>query len=182
VRIARARTRRIVIAYLLCILAAVPACGSSAPSNGQSPAQPEPCTLLTRPIAAQISGDARVTNQATNVAEMESGYVACIYADATNEANSVAVQIKSAPGRVTPAALQAAAAFFSAGEPVQPFQPFPVVGIGDDAIGASTPGVAFIVFSHGGALVFVGADSTSRSASSLQAGVETLARRVAAAI
>jgi hypothetical protein len=78
--------------------------------------------------------------------------------------------------------LQVAARYFSAGEPVQPFQPFAAVGIGERALGESTPGVALIVFSEGNALVSVGADSSFRSVAELQAGVDDLAKQVAAGL
>jgi hypothetical protein len=123
-----------------------------------------------------------MANQATNVTETESGYAACIFADSKDEANSVAVQIKRVSGGVDRSTLRAAAAFFSLGEPVRPFQPFSVVGVGDSALGETTPGVAFIVFSVGDLVVYVGAGSASLSAASLRAGVDTLARKVAAAL
>jgi hypothetical protein len=165
---------------LLCLVCVAAACGASPPAHPPSDARRAPCRFLTQPIAARISGDAHVTNLATNVAESESGYVACIFTDTMNEANGVEVQIKRVAGGVTPSALQVAAGYFSAGEPVQPFQPFVVVGIGERALGESTPGVAFIVFSEGNALVSVGADSSFRSVAELQAGVDDLAKQVAA--
>jgi hypothetical protein len=78
--------------------------------------------------------------------------------------------------------LREAAAFFSRGEPVQPFQPFSVVGVGDSALGETTLGVAFIVFSVGDLVVYVGAGSASLSVASLRAGVDALARKVAVAL
>ena len=162
---------------LVCLVAA---CGASPTTRQQSDPPAAPCRFLTQPIAARISGDAKVTNQATDVVESESGYVACIFTDAMHEANSVEVQIKRAAGGVTPSDLQAAVRFFSAGEPVQPFQPFSAVGVGDTALGESTLGVAFIVFAKGRALVCVGADSSFRSIAALQAGVADIAKQVAA--
>ena len=130
---------------------------ASTSSTGQLP---RPCSFLTQATAAQVSGDPNVFNQATNVLETESGYVACIFADAEEGANSVAVQIKRVSGGVDSSTLRAAAAVFSRGEPVQPFQPFAVGSVGDEALGESTPGVAFIVFSVGELLVYAGARST----------------------
>lgn len=181
-RIARARASRLSVIYAFCIVGLVTGCASSPSSHQQLVRLPAPCTLLTQPIAAQITGDIGVTNDARNVAEAVSEYVACIYSDPVNEANSAAVQIKREARHVSPATLLAAATFFSAGEAVQPYRLFSVVGIGDGALGESTPGVAFIVFSAGSALVFVGAASSSRTVASLRAGVGDLARRVAAAI
>jgi hypothetical protein len=188
----RHSTRGLTDFCLLSIVGIVAGCGSVVPTTGgsvsasatstSSTAQlPEPCSFLTRAVAAQISGDTTVANQATNVTETESGYVACIFADSKDEANSVAVQIKRVSGGVDLSTLRGAAAFFSLGEPVRPFQPFSVVGVGD-ALGETTPGVAFIVFSVGDLLVYVGAGSASLSAASLRAGVDTLARKVAAAL
>ena len=54
------------------------------------------CDHLTQQTAATISGDAAVTDQAFNVLEPISGYVACIYTDGHREADSVSVQIESA--------------------------------------------------------------------------------------
>jgi Protein of unknown function (DUF3558) len=184
---------------VLYIVGLVAACGSSAsttggstsasasssatsPSSTESGSLPQPCTFLTQTTAAEISGDAAIMNQSTNFTETVSGYVACIFADTKNEANSVEVQIKRASGGVTPSMLQAAVEFFSLGEPVQPFRPFSVVGIGDNAFGESTLGVAFIVFSKGGVLAYVGAGSASLSVSSLQASVENLTEQVAAGL
>jgi hypothetical protein len=167
---------------LLCLVCVATACGASPPTHQQHDPPAAPCRFLTQPIAARISGDTSVTNLATNAAESESGYVACIFTDVMNEANSVEVQIKRMAGGITPSALQQAATFFAAGEPVQPFQPFAALGIGDRALGESTPGVAFIVFSEGNALVSVGADSSFRSIAELQAGVDDLAKQVAAGL
>jgi hypothetical protein len=116
------------------------------------------------------------------VTEMESGYVACIFADTQDEANSVEVQIKRVPGGVVPSRLREAATFFSLGEPVRPFQPFSVQGVGDGALGETTPGVAFIVFSVSDLLVYVGGDSASASAASLRVSVEDLAQQISAAL
>jgi hypothetical protein len=165
---------------LLCLVCVAAGCAASPPAHPPADARGVPCRFLTQPIAARISGDASLTNLATDVAEGESGYVACIFTDAMNEANVVEVQIKRVAGGVTPSALQVAARYFSAGEPVQPFQPFAAVAIGERALGESTPGVAFIVFSEGNALVSVGADSSFRSVAALQAGVDDLAKQVAA--
>lgn len=114
--------------------------------------------------------------------ETESGYVACIFADARDEADRVEVQIKRVPGGVDPSTLQEAATYFSVGEPVQPFHAFAVVGVGDHALGETTPGVAFIVFTRGDLLVYVGAGSTSVDADTLRSSVEYLAKQVAAAL
>lgn len=141
-----------------------------------------PCASLTQSVAARISGDAAITNQGTDIAEPISGYVACTFADRRNEANSVEVQFQRVPGGVTPAALHAAATFFSSGEPVQPFQSFPVVGLGAGALGESTPGVAFVVFARADVLAYVGARSALRSIPSLRASVAQLARQVARAL
>ena len=65
---------------------------------------------------------------------------------------------------------------------MQPFQAFTVVGIGDHALGATTPGVAFIVFARGDLLVYVGAGSTFVDAASLRTSVEDLAKKIAAAL
>jgi hypothetical protein len=188
------RTRGLTDLCLISIVGIVAGCGSvvsttggsmsaSATSTSSAAAQsPRPCSFLTETVAAQISGDTTIANQATDVTETESGYVACIFADTKNEANSVAVQIKRVSGGVDPSTLREAATFFSLGEPVQPFQPFSVVGVGDSALGETTPGVAFIVFSRGDLLVYVGADSPSVSAASLRASVEDLAKQVAAAL
>jgi hypothetical protein len=162
------------------ILAGCSSMSASATSKASTATQlPGPCSFLTQALAAQISSDPAITNQATNVTEAESGYVACIFADPTNEANRVAVQVRRVSGRSDVSTLRDAATFFSQGEPVQPYQSFPVAGVGDSALGETTPGVAFIVFSSGGLVVFVGADSSSVSAASLRARVENLARQVA---
>jgi hypothetical protein len=192
VRIA-VRTRGLTDSCLLGIVGVLVACGSAVSSAGGSMSAsatstssaarlPRPCSFLTQTIAAQITGDTRITNQATNVTETEYGYVACIFADTKEEANSVEVQIKRVSGGVGPSALRGAAAFFSAGEPVQSFQTFPVVGVGDNALGDTTPGVVFIVFASADLLVYVGADSASVSAASLRASVENLAEEVAPAL
>jgi len=186
-------TRGLTDFFLLSIVGIIAGCGSVVPTTGgsvsasatstSSTAQlPEPCSFLTQTVAAQISGDTTVANQATNVTETESGYVACVFADSKDEANSVAVQIKRVSDGVDLSTLRGATAFFSRGEPVRPFQPFSVVGVGARALGETTPHVAFIVFSVGDLLVYVGAGSTSLSAASLRAGVDTLARKVAAAL
>ena len=186
-------TRRLTDLCLLSIVGIVAGCGSVVPTTGGSVAAsatstsstaqlPEPCSFLTQTVASQISGATTMANQATNVTETESGYVACIFADSKDAANSVAVQIKRVSGGVDLSTLRAAAAFFSLGEPIRPFQPFSVVGVGDSALGEITPGVAFIVFSVGDLVVYVGAGSASLSAASLRAGVDTLARKVAAAL
>jgi hypothetical protein len=189
------RTRGLLGVGLISVVGIVAGCGSAVSTTGGSMSAeaatstsstaaqvPRPCSLLTQAIAAQISGDPAITNQAINVRETESGYVACIFADTTNEANSVAVQIRRLPGGADQSTLQEAATFFSLGEPVQPFQRFPVAGVGDGALGATTPGVAFVVFSSGDLLVYVGADSSSVSAASLRASVENLAQQVAEAL
>jgi hypothetical protein len=157
---------------------------ASARSSATSVSSPatRPCSFLTRTTAAQISGDVEVTNQATDLVETESGYVACIFADTRDEADSVEVQIKRVAGGVDSSTLRDAATLFSLGEPVQPFQGFTVVGIGDRALGEATPGVAFIVFAIRDLLVYVGAGSTFVVASGLRAGVENLAMKVAAAL
>lgn len=186
-------TRGLTDFFLLSIVGIIAGCGSVVPTAGgsvsasatstSSTAQlPEPCSFLTQTVAARISGDTTVANQATNVTETESGYVACVFADSKDEANSVAVQIKRVSDGVDLSTLRGATAFFSRGEPVRPFQPFSVVGVGARALGETTPHVAFIVFSVGDLLVYVGAGSTSLSAASLRAGVDTLARKVAAAL
>ena len=140
---------------------------------------PRPCSFLTQAVAAQISGDAAITNQATDVNEAESGYVACIFADPANEAGRVAVQVREVSGQPDLSTLREAATFFSQGEPVQPYQPFPVAGVGDRALGETTPGVAFIVFSSGDLVVYVGGDSSSVDAATLRAHVVDLARKIA---
>jgi hypothetical protein len=66
--------------------------------------------------------------------------------------------------------------------PVQPFQPFTLNGIGDNALGESIPGVAFVVFAKGDSLVYVGAGSASLSVAALRSGVVDLARRIAIAL
>lgn len=161
-----------------CVLIVAQLAGCGAPSSTTL----RPCASLTKSIAARISGDAAVTNQGTDVTEPISGYVACTFADRRNEANSVEVQFKRVAGGVTPAALHAAATFFSSGEPVEPFQTFPVAGLGTDAIGESTPGVAFVVFARGDVLAYVGARSATRDGPSLRASVAQLARQVAGAL
>jgi hypothetical protein len=133
-------------------------------------------------IAARITGNTAMTNRATNVTEASSGYVACIFTDTANEADSVAVRIRTVPGGVTASTLRGAATFFERGEPVQPFQPFPVSVLGDSALGEATLGVAFIVFSHHNLLVYVGAGSATVAASALHTGLEGLARQIAAAL
>jgi hypothetical protein len=173
--IAPTSVRRLSLLSVLIVLQ-VAACGAPAPTTLR------PCALLTRSVAAQISGDAAITNQGTDVAEPISGYVACTFADTKNEANSVEVQLKGVAGGVTPAALRAAATFFSRGEPVQPFQAFRVVGLGAGALGESTLGVAFVVFAKGDVLAYVGARSALRSVPSVQTSVALLARQVAAAL
>jgi hypothetical protein len=141
---------------------------------------PSPCSFLTQQAAAAISADAAVTIQASNVTEPTSGYVACVYTDTAKEGNSVNVQIKREQDGVPPSALTQAVTFFSSGEPVRPFASFPVTGVGNSALGETTPGVAFIVFSTANLLVYVGADSAVVSGVALQEGVEHLAQRIAA--
>jgi hypothetical protein len=187
------RARGITVPCLLGIMGVVVSCGSVVPSTGESlsatgtttsstPELPRPCSFLTKAIAAQISGDTAMTNRATNVAETPSGYVACVFADTKKEANSVAVRIRRVSGGVDPSTLREAATYFSRGEPVQPFEPFSVLGVGDNALGETTPGVAFIVFSSGELLIYVGAASASIGAASLRAGVEHLAKQIAATL
>jgi hypothetical protein len=127
-----------------------------------------------------MSGDTRLTNQARDLVDTASGYTACIFADTRDEADRVEVQIKRVSGGVGPSTLREAAMFFSLGEPVQPFQSLSVVGVGDDAVGETIPGVAFIVFARGDVLVYVGAGSTSMSAAALRTGVTNLATTIAA--
>jgi hypothetical protein len=129
-----------------------------------------------------MSGDSAVAIQAANVAEAGSGFVACIFADARNESNSAEVQVKRIPDSVGPSTVAEAVAFFSRGEPVAPFQPFPVAGVGDSAMGEATAGVAFIVFSSGELLVYVGASSAEVSGVALRTSVERLAELVAAGL
>lgn len=184
---------------VLCLFSAVgvAACSAVVPTNGgsNSPStrpsatstvavaqSPRPCSLLTQTTAAQVSGDSRVTNQAADLLETETGYVACIFADIRDEADRVEVQVKRVPGGVDSSTLRDAATFFSLGEPVQPFQAFPVLGIGDHALGETTPGVAFIVFARGNLLVYVGTGSTFVDAAALHTSVESLAMKVAAAL
>lgn len=158
---------------------------STSPSSASTPSTeqlPRPCSFLTQAVAAQVSGDPNVSSQATNVLETESGYVACIFADTKDEANSVAVQMKRVSGGVDSSTLHAAATFFSLGEPAQPFQSFSVGSVGDNAVGEAVPGVAFIVFSTRDLLVYVGARSATVSAAGLRAGVEGLAKEVAVAL
>jgi hypothetical protein len=186
------RTRRLALLFLISIVGSLAGCGSVVSTDGgTTPAAtaissttqvPRPCSFLTQAVAARTSRDAAVTNQATNVTETESGYVACIFADAEDEANSVEVQIKRVPGGVDPSTLRGAATFFSLGEPVRPYQTFSVQGVGDSALGETTPGVAFIVFSVGDLLIYVGGDSGFVSAASLRVNVENLAKEVAAAL
>jgi hypothetical protein len=156
-------------------------CSAPSPST-QADSTPEPCTFLTQSLAAQMTGDASMTTQGTDVAEPISGYVACILSDPRDEANNVSVQIKRMSGDVDDAMLHAAAAYFARGEPVQPYQPFTADGIGDRALGESTLGFAFIVCSKGADLVYVGAGSASVSVPALERSVESLATRVAAAL
>ena len=182
--------------WQLCVLAivgALTACRSvvsptdASPSSSAgavpsgTPASPRPCSFLSQATAAQISGDSSVANRATDVTE-EYGYVACIFADAKDEANSVAVQIKRVSGGVGSSELRDAATFFSRGEAVQPYQPFSAAGIGDDALGETTMGVAFVLFSRGDLLVYVGAGSSVVSANSLRVAVISLAGHIAAAL
>lgn len=188
------RTRGLLVLWLLSVVGIVAACGSlvsptavsrspRASSTAETFARPpRPCSSLTQATAAQISGDTAVTKQATDQVETESGYVACIFADTRDEADRVEVQIKRVSGGVDLSALREAATFFSLGEPVQPFQAFPVVGVGDHALGEATPGVAFIVFARGDLLVYVGAGSTSVGADVLRTSVDNLARKIAAAL
>jgi hypothetical protein len=114
------RTRGLRDLCLLSMVAILAGCGStvSTPHASTSPSSastastgrlPRPCSFLTQAIAAQVSGDPNVSNQATNVLETESGYVACIFADTKDEANSAAVQIKRVSGGVDSSTLRAAA-------------------------------------------------------------------------
>jgi hypothetical protein len=176
---------------LIAIAGAIPACGSVTPGRTASIAPsstpsitafPPPCSFLTQRLAAGMSGDPTVSMQAHNAAEAGSGFVACIFADARSEANSVEVQIKRSSDAVEPSTVAQAVAFFSRGEPVAPFQPFPVPGVGDSAVGEATPGVAFIVFSSGELLVYVGASSADVSGAALRNGVQRLAEEVAAGL
>jgi hypothetical protein len=164
------------------LLVTLGACGGSSAQTDVTHAQPQPCTFLTQGLAAHLSGDASVTNQGSNVTEPVSGFVACIFANPRNEADNAAVQMKRESGDIARTTLQTTATFFSRGEPVQPFQPFTVNGIGDNALGESTPGVAFIVFSKSDVLVYVGAGSASLSVAALQRGVIDLARPIASAV
>ena len=186
--------RRIVCAPLVLLwMSVVAACGSAVSPSGASTSAtattppgliaslPRPCSFLSQPTAAGISGDAKVSNQANDVME-EYGYIACIFADTADEANTVAVQIKRVAGGVDASDLRDAATFFSRGEEVQPYQPFSAPGIGDDALGETTMGVAFVVFSRGDLLVYVGGNSAVVSANSLLRGVIVLAGHVAAAL
>jgi hypothetical protein len=174
---------------LLCVVGIIGACGSTAPAAGAPSATsaslparvPQPCSFLTRIVAARITGDTNVTNQTTDVVETESGYVACIFADTADEANSAGVQVKRVPVVGTSTLLDAAT-FFSLGEPVQPFQPFPVLGVGDHARGETTPGVAFIVFSRGDLVIYVGASTATVRSAALRASVARLAQQIAAAL
>jgi hypothetical protein len=122
-----------------------------------------------------------VTNQGFDVLEPISGYVACIYTDTDHEANSVNVQIKSVTADAGPS-LREAATFFEGGEPSQPYVPFSVVGIGENALGEAIPDAAFVVFVTGDRLVSVGARSTIVSAAALRRSVADLAAHVAAAL
>jgi hypothetical protein len=190
-------TRGLSVVWLVSVVGIVAACDavvptsggtvsasarSSATSTGGVAQSPRPCSLLSQSTAAQISGDTRVTNQARDLLDIASGYIACIFADTRDEADRVEVQIKRVSGGVGPSTLREAAMFFSLGEPVQPFQAFSVVGVGDDAVGETIPGVAFIVFARGDLLVYVGAGSTTMSAAALRAGVTNLATKIAAAV
>jgi hypothetical protein len=141
-----------------------------------------PCSFLTQQTAATISGDAAVTDQAFNVLEPISGYVACIYTDGHREADSVSVQIESARVGGGPSALRHAATFFEGGEPSQPYVAFLAVGIGESALGEAIPGAAFVVFATQDRLVYVGARSSVVKAGALRSGVEGLAAHVAAAL
>jgi hypothetical protein len=192
VRIA-VRARWFILICLLSITTGVAGCDSTVPDTGRSPSSgatptpsapplPRPCSFLTQPIAARITGDTTMANRAHDVTEAGSGYVACIFMDPGDEANSVGVQLKRVPSGVSESVLQDAATFFSSGEPVQPFQSFTVTGIGDRALGETTPGVAFVVFSSGDVLAFVGASSASAGGASLRAGILDLATEVAAAL
>jgi len=155
------------------------AVANSTPSNA---AALRPCSLLARQTAATVSGDAAVTNQAFNVLEPISGYDACTYTDINHEANSVSVQIKNVAAGGIPSVLRQAATFFEGGEPAQPYTPFPVMGIGENAVGEAIPGAAFVVFAVRDCLVYVGARSTFVSAVELPSGVEDFAAHVAAAL
>jgi hypothetical protein len=174
-RIALSSFRALSLLSVLIVLQVV-ACGALSSTTLR------PCASLTRSVAAQISGDPAITNQLADVAEPITGYVACTFADTRNEADSVEVQLKRVAGGMMPAALRAAATFFSRGEPVQPFQSFPVAGLGAGALGESTPGVAFVVFARGDVLAYVGARSAFRGLSSLRASAAQLARQVAGAL
>jgi hypothetical protein len=155
---------------------------SSATSTGGVAQSPRPCSLLSQSTAAQISGDTGVTNQARDLVDLASGYTACIFVDTRDEADRVEVQITRVPAGVDASTLREAARFFTLGEPVQPFQAFSVLGVGDNALGESTPGVAFIVFARGDLLVYVGAGSTSVSAAALRTDITNLATTIAAAV
>lgn len=187
------RARGFTLICLISITIGVAGCDSTVADSGRSPSSSatptpaapplaRPCSFLTQPIAARITGDTTMANRAHDVTEAGSGYVACNFMDPGDEANSVGVQLKRVPSGVSESVLQDAAAFFSSGEPVQPFQPFTVTGIGDRALGETTPGVAFIVFSRGDLLIYVGASSASVSGGLLRAGIVNLARDVAASV
>jgi hypothetical protein len=143
---------------------------------------PPPCSFLTQRVAAAMSGDPAIAIQATNASEATSAFVACIFADKRNEANSVEVQIKRSSDGVGPSTIAQAVTYFSRGEPIAPFRPFPVAGVGDSALGEATPGVTFIVFSCGDLLVYVGARSVDVNGAALRNGVERLAELVAAGL
>ncbi|MGA8667854.1 MAG: hypothetical protein WB804_13415 [Candidatus Dormiibacterota bacterium] len=114
--------------------------------------------------------------------DIASGYTACIFADTHDEADRAELQIKRVSAGVDASTLREAAIFFSLGEPVQPFQAFSVAGVGDNALGETIPGVAFIVFDRGNLLVYAGAGSTSLSADALRAGVTNLAIKIDAGL
>jgi hypothetical protein len=192
VRIA-VRARGFTLICLLSITVGVAGCDPTVPDSGRSPSSAaipspsapplaRPCSFLTQPIAARITGDTTMANRAHDVTEAGSGYVACIFMDPGDEANSAGVQLKRVPSGVSESVLRDAATFFSSGEPVQPFHSFTVTGIGDSALGETTPGVAFIVFSRGDLLIYVGASSASVSGGALRAGILDLATEVAAAL
>ena len=152
---------------------------ASATATSTTGTVPRPCSLLTLTAAERVTGDLAVTNQGADVIETPYGYVACIFADPKHEANSAVVKIKRVSGGVDPSTLREAAAFFARGEPVQPFQLF-AVNVGDQALGETTPGVAFIVFSSCDLLIYVGGGSAMVSAASLRAEVGDIARQIAA--
>jgi hypothetical protein len=152
------------------------------PAAAATAAPQHPCSLVTQQAAAAITGDAGVTNQASDVLEPVSGYVACVYTDVDHEANSVSVEIKTVTVGVIPSALRGAATFFEDGEPSQPYTPFPVGGIAESAMGEAIPGAAFVVFATRDRLVYVGARSSAMSAVALRSGVQNLAAHAAAAL